>query len=84
VVPKSFVPNDYFDLIRETVGEEMIEEVKLLDEYENDTKFGSDKKSYAYRIIYRSLDKTLTGAEVDALHKKLEERTKEAYGAVIR
>jgi phenylalanyl-tRNA synthetase alpha chain len=84
VVPKSFVPNDYFDLIRETVGEEMIEEVKLLDEYENDTKFGSDKKSYAYRIIYRSLDKTLTGAEVDALHKKLEERTKETYGAVIR
>lgn len=84
VVSKSFVPNDYFDLIRETVGEEMIEEVKLLDEYENDTKFGSDKKSYAYRIIYRSLDKTLTGAEVDALHKKLEERTKETYGAVIR
>lgn len=84
VVPKSFVPNDYFDLIRETVGEEMIEEVKLLDEYENDTKFGSDKKSYAYRIIYRSLGKTLTGAEVDALHKKLEEKTKESYGAVIR
>lgn len=84
VVPKSFVPNDYFDLIRETVGEELIEEVKLLDEYENEAKFGLDKKSYAYRIVYRSLDHTLTGSEVDSLHKKLEEKTKEVYGATVR
>lgn len=84
IVPKSFVPNDYFDLIRETVGEEVIEEVKLLDEYENDEKFGSDKKSYAYRITYRSLDKTLTGVEVDAMHKGLEEKTRTALGATVR
>lgn len=84
VVPKSFVPNDYFDLIRETVGEELIEEVKLLDEYENEAKFGLDKKSYAYRIVYRSLDHTLTSTEVDTMHKKLEEKTKEVYEATVR
>lgn len=84
IVPKSFVPNDYFDLIRETIGEELIEEVKLLDEYENEAKFGLDKKSYAYRIVYRSLDHTLIGAEVDSLHKKLEEKTKEVFGATVR
>lgn len=84
VVNNDFEPNTYFDLIRETVGEDMIEEVKFLDKYENVEKFGEGKISYAYRIIYRSLDRTLTNEEVDALHKKLEEKTKEIYSAVIR
>jgi phenylalanyl-tRNA synthetase alpha chain len=42
------------------------------------------KKSYAYRITYRSIDRTLTQDEVNALHKKLEERTKEVFGATVR
>ncbi|MFA6270134.1 MAG: hypothetical protein WC657_02910 [Candidatus Paceibacterota bacterium] len=84
VVPNTFVPNNYFDLIRETIGEDMIEEVKLLDKYENEAKFGKDNVSYAYRIIYRSLDKTLTSTEVDNLHKKLEQKTSEIYQAKIR
>jgi phenylalanyl-tRNA synthetase beta subunit len=40
--------------------------------------------SYAYRITYRALDRTLTSEEVDALHKKLEETTVAEYGATIR
>jgi phenylalanyl-tRNA synthetase alpha chain len=84
IVPKDFVANNYFDLIRETVGEDLIEEVKLLDKYENDAKFGIDKMSYAYRIIYRSLDRTLTSEEVDALHKKLEQETVEKCLATVR
>jgi phenylalanyl-tRNA synthetase alpha chain len=79
-----FVPNNYFDLIREVIGEDLIEEVKLLDKYENAEKFGKDKISYAYRIIYRSLERTLINSEVDALHKKLEQKTAETYGAKIR
>jgi len=84
VVGKDFVPNNYFDLIREVVGENLVEEVKLLDKYENEQKFGKDNISYTYRVIYRSLDRTLTSAEIDALHKKLEERTAETYGAKVR
>jgi phenylalanyl-tRNA synthetase alpha chain len=84
LVSKDFVPNNYFDLIRETVGEDLIEEVKLLDKYENDAKFGTDKMSYAFRIIYRSLEKTLTGEEVDKLHKKLEKETTEKCLATVR
>ncbi len=83
IVKKGFVPNDYFDLVRE-VGGDIVEEVALLDKYENDEKFGSDKISYAYRITYRSLERTLTNAEVDALHKKLEETTVTAFDAAIR
>ena len=84
IVSKDFVPNNYFDLIRETVGEEIVEEVKLLDKFEDAKKFRPGKLSYAYRIVYRSREKTLTSAEVDALHKKLENETAKLYKAEIR
>lgn len=84
IVPKMFIPNDYFDTVRETVGDELVEEVSLIDKYENDEKFGKNRMSYAYRITYRSLERTLTGEEVDALHKRLEEKTAENFSAVIR
>jgi len=83
VVDNSFAPNDYFDLIRD-IGGDLVEEVSLLDKYEDKEKFGEGKISYTYRVIYRHLDRTLTNAEVDVLHKKLEEQTKKDYGAVIR
>lgn len=83
IVPKDFVPNDYFDLVRETGGD-LVEEVKLIDRYENDEKFGANRMSYAYRITYRSLARTLTSAEADALHKKLESATTRAFRASVR
>jgi phenylalanyl-tRNA synthetase beta subunit len=62
----------------------LIEEVELLDKYENDEKFGDDKMSYAYRIIYRSIERTLTSEEVDVLHKELEAATTEQFAATVR
>lgn len=84
VVGDDFVPNNYFDLIREVIGDEIVEEVKLVDKYEDADKFGADKMSYTYRIVYRSQEKTLTNAEVDTLHKKLERATAKEYNAEIR
>lgn len=83
IVPKTFVPNDYFDLVRD-IGGDLIEEVELLDKYENDEKFGADKMSYAYRITYRSIERTLTSEEVDVLHKELETATVDQFEATIR
>ncbi|MES2315585.1 MAG: hypothetical protein V4486_02510 [Patescibacteria group bacterium] len=83
VVKNDFVPNDYFDFVRETAPG-LVEQVELLDKYENAAKFGADKISYAYRITYRSLDKTLTSEEVEALHKKIEKLTTETFSGVIR
>jgi phenylalanyl-tRNA synthetase beta subunit len=71
-------------MIREVVGEDMIEEAKLIDQYEDESKFGKDKKSYTFRIIYRNLNRTLTNEEVDTLHGKLEEETRIRFGAVVR
>ena len=81
IVPKTFVPNDYFDLVRENIPD-LVEEIALIDK--NDVKFGADKLSYAYRITYRSLDRTLTSDEVDTIHKKIEQATREAFNAEVR
>lgn len=84
VVDNNFVPNDYFDFIRQTIGEDLVEEVRQIDKYEDEAKFGKDKVSYAFRIVYRSLDRTLVSAEVDQVHKNLEEKTRTTYLATIR
>ena len=83
IVPNTFVPNDYFDLVRENAPD-LVEEVKLMDKYENAEKFGVEKISYAFRITYRSLDKTLVSSEIDELHKKIEKATEKAFSAQIR
>ena len=75
--------NDYFDLVRENAPD-LVEEIKLLDKYENIEKFGRDKVSYAFRITYRSLDRTLISSEIDQLHKKIEDATAKTFAAQIR
>ncbi len=62
----------------------MVEEVELLDKYENAEKFGDGFLSYAYRVTYRSLERTLTATEIDQIHKKLELETAENLEAKIR
>src|SRR3989338_3391912 len=83
IVNKGFEPNNYFDLVRDVIGD-MAEEMTLLDTYENGEKLGAGKVSYAYRITYRSIDKTLTNEEVNALHAELEVATVKNFGATIR
>ena len=83
VVKKNFIPNDYFDLIRD-LGGDLVEEVRLLDKYSNAKKFGSNKLSYTYRIIYRSSDRTLLSDEVDKIQKKIYDETAKKFNAEIR
>ena len=83
VVDKNFVPNNYFDLIRD-LGGNLVEEVKLLDKYENAEKFGQDKESYTYRIVYRSNERTLETGEIDPIQEKIYQETKTQFHAVVR
>lgn len=83
IVSKKFVPNDYFDLVRDSAGN-WIEEIKQTDSYEDDKKFGQDKKSYTFRFVYRSLERTLTNEEVNILHDKIAEKTRATFAAQIR
>ncbi len=83
VVGQDFVLNDYFDAIRDILGE-TAEQVELLDKYENAQKFGEGKTSYTFRITYRDLHKTLTNDEVNAMHARVEEMAKKDYKGEIR
>lgn len=83
VVSRDFIPNNYFDLIQD-IGRDLIEEVKLTDKYENAEKFGLDKTSYTYRIVYRSNERTLTSKEVDAIQSEIYKQTAKQFSAQLR
>ncbi len=83
IVSSDFIPNNYFDLIRD-LGGDLVEQVELLDKYENVEKFGLDKISYTYRIVYRSNERTLTTEEVDPIQDKIYKQTAEQFGAELR
>lgn len=80
----AFNLNRYYEIIREIVGEELLEEVKLLDTYEDEKKFGKDKVSYTFRIVYRSHERTLTDEEVNGIQSKLYDYTARELRAIIR
>src|SRR3990167_7970881 len=80
IVDKNFVPNNYFDLIRH-IGGDLVEQVELLDKYENAEKFGKEKLSYTYRIVYRSNERTLTTEEIDPIQGKIYKETVKQFGA---
>ncbi|MDO8664497.1 MAG: hypothetical protein Q7K44_03065 [Candidatus Liptonbacteria bacterium] len=88
VVGTDFIPNNYFDLIRDIGGlpgqGDLVEEVSLLDKYENAEKFGTGKTSYTYRIIYRSNERTLLAEEVTPIQEKIVDETKKQFGAEVR
>lgn len=83
IISKYMSLNNYYELVRD-VADNLIEEVKMTDEYENDEKFGSDKKSYTFKIIYQSHEKTLTNEEVNKIQSQIEERTKTELNATVR
>ncbi len=83
IIDADFVPNNYFDLIRD-IGGDLVEEVKLLDRYEDPEKFGKGKVSYTYRITYRSNERTLTTEEIDPLQDRVYRETAEVFRVTLR
>ncbi|MEK7599205.1 MAG: hypothetical protein AAB474_01995 [Patescibacteria group bacterium] len=83
VVSRDFIPNNYFDLIRDIAGS-LIEEVKLIDKYENPEKFGKGRLSYTYRVIYRSCQRSLLAKEIDPLQDKIYKETARQFKAEMR
>jgi len=83
VIDKNVNLNNYYEIIRD-FAEDLIEEVKLLDQYEDEKKFGKDKKSYTFRIIYRSPERTLTSKEVNEIQSRIIGKTKKELKAAIR
>lgn len=83
IIDKSINPNNYYEIVRD-FAENLIEEVKLVDEFENDEKFGKDKKSYTFRIVYRSPERTLTSEEVNKIQEEIRQETIKQLSAILR
>ena len=83
IIDKSINLNNYYEIVRDFAND-LIEEVKLLDEYENEEKFGQDKKSYTFRITYRSMERTLTNEEINKIQEEIRKKTEQDLGAVLR
>lgn len=83
IIDKSVNLNNYYEIVRD-FAENLIEEVKLVDEFENDEKFGKDKKSYTFRIVYRSPERTLTNEEINVIQEKIREKTAQDLNAILR
>lgn len=72
--------NDVMEVVRD-VGGELVEDVRRTDEFVN-KKTG--KKSWCYRINYRSLEKTLTNEETNKLHGDIGSVLVEKLGVTLR
>jgi len=83
IIDKKINLNNYYEIVRD-FADNLIEEVKLLDEYENEEKFGVDKKSYTFRITYRSMERTLTNEEINKIQEKIRQKTEQDLNAILR
>lgn len=64
-------------------GFSLVEQVSLFDVYMGE-RMPAGKKSLAYRIVYRSVDHTLTDVEAEAVQQKLLKKLSQMVGASLR
>lgn len=78
-IPNDYSSNDFYDLVRD-IGGDLVEQVELIDKFTNK----QNKTSHCYRIIYRSMERTLSQQEVNQIHKQIELKATEKLGVKIR
>ncbi|RCN50565.1 hypothetical protein ANCCAN_03178 [Ancylostoma caninum] len=82
-LPDGVVFNDMTANVNDTVrnvGGDLVEQVKLTDEFINK----KNRRSQTYRIVYRSHSKALTKDEVNVVHKQITDQLVELYGVTMR
>ncbi len=83
VIDKNMNLNNYYEIVRD-FAQNLIEEVKLIDSYEDEKKFGEDNKSYTFRIVYRSPERTLKNDEINKIQEAIRNKTKQDLNAILR
>nr|POE65942.1 phenylalanine--trna ligase, mitochondrial [Quercus suber] len=76
----AFHENDLMEIVRNVAGDS-VEDVTLIDSFTN-RKTG--RKSLCYRIVYRSLEKTLTNKEANSLHERIRMELVRNFGVELR
>ncbi|KAK5131141.1 hypothetical protein LTR08_001289 [Meristemomyces frigidus] len=75
-----FHENDLMEIARNTAGDN-VEDVSLVDDF---THPKTGRRSLCYRITYRSLEKTLTTEEANALHQRISQELVGKFGVELR
>ena len=76
----AFHENDLMEIVRNTAGDS-VEDVSLIDHF---THPKTGRQSLCYRITYRSLEKTLTNEEANALHQQVRQDLEAKFGVELR
>eukprot|EP00545_Synedropsis_sp_CCMP1620_P007217 CAMPEP_0119006648 /NCGR_PEP_ID=MMETSP1176-20130426/2436_1 /TAXON_ID=265551 /ORGANISM="Synedropsis recta cf, Strain CCMP1620" /LENGTH=440 /DNA_ID=CAMNT_0006958599 /DNA_START=36 /DNA_END=1358 /DNA_ORIENTATION=+ len=79
-LPEGYVENDFFELARGVAGD-LVEGIELIDEFTNPK---TNRSSKCYRISYRSMDRSLTNDEIDALQDSLRDQSETTLGLEVR
>jgi len=74
---------DVLQAVRKEAGE-ILESVSLFDIYRGKGTQWSDKKSMAFSLIYRSVEKTLKTEEIDEIHAKVIHTLEKRLGGKLR
>ena len=77
---QDFHENDVMEIVRD-VGGDLVEDVRLTDKFMHPA---SGRKSFCYRINYRSLERTLTNEETNQLHEDVRKSLIEKLGVELR
>jgi phenylalanyl-tRNA synthetase beta chain len=82
VVDRDFESQRIVSWVR-NLRDALIENVEVFDEYRG-APIAEGKKSLAYKVSYRSEDRTLTDAEINSRHEKLVAEIEKIFGAELR
>jgi phenylalanyl-tRNA synthetase alpha chain len=87
LVNKNLSLNLIYELMRDCgyyENEDIIEDVKIIDTYDDEKKFGSDSFSYTFRIRYRSHVRSLEHEEINSVQEKLRLKVMNELHAILR
>ncbi|MEZ4920824.1 MAG: phenylalanine--tRNA ligase subunit beta [Saprospiraceae bacterium] len=76
-----------FSAIHQTANKtvkKLLKEVNLFDVFEDESKLGKGKKSYAVSFIFENTEKTLKDKEIDAMMQQLQGAFEQKLNALIR
>lgn len=76
----AFHENDFCSLVREIAGD-LVEDVTLIDSFQHPK---TKQTSKCYRIMYRSLQRTLENEEIDVLQEQVREQIGSRLGLKLR
>lgn len=79
-VEAEFHPNDIFEVVRDVAGD-LVERVELIDVFVHPK---SNRVSNCFRITYRSMDRSLTNEEIDALQERVRSDAVQKLGVELR